>query len=171
MSIFSTRAGSRSTGPGQESVSDCPHPPHLRPTDRVGCGSCSVVTSSLRRHTRSRVLERATLPTTTSRPTEAFASGAVERCKGTSFCEWKGHAAYFTVHGGGRVVTEGAWGYDEPSEPFAPIHGHVAFYASRMDACYVDDELVVAQPGGFYGGWITSDVAGPFKGGPGTRGW
>ena len=68
-------------------------------------------------------------------------------------------------------MTEGAWGYDEPSEPFAPIRGHVAFYASRMDACYVDDELVVAQPGGFYGGWITSDVAGPFKGGPGTRGW
>ncbi len=59
----------------------------------------------------------------------------------------------------------------QPSEPFAPIRDHVAFYASRMDACYVDDELVVAQPGGFYGGWITSDVVGPFKGGPGSRGW
>ena len=58
-----------------------------------------------------------------------------------------------------------------PSDAFAPLRDHVAFYAGRMDACFVDDELVVPQPGGFYGGWITSTVAGPFKGGPGSRGW
>ena len=67
--------------------------------------------------------------------------------------------------------TEAAWGYEDPSPAFAPLRDHVAFYAGRMDACFVDDELVVPQPGMFYGGWITSDVVGPFKGGPGSRGW
>jgi uncharacterized protein (DUF427 family) len=66
---------------------------------------------------------------------------------------------------------DAAWGYDAPSPAFAAITGYLAFYASRMDACYVDGELVVPQEGGFYGGWITSRVVGPFKGAPGTRGW
>ncbi len=70
-----------------------------------------------------------------------------------------------------RVETEAAWAYANPSAAFAPLRDHVAFYAGRMDACFVDDELVVPQPGGFYGGWITSAVVGPFKGGPGSRGW
>ena len=100
-----------------------------------------------------------------------MAPGAVERTKGASFCEWKGRAHYFTVHGGDRVETEAAWGYEDPSPAFAPLRDHVAFYAGRMDVCFVDDELVVPQPGMFYGGWITSDVVGPFKGGPGSRGW
>ena len=68
-------------------------------------------------------------------------------------------------------MPEGAWGYDDPSPAFAAIRGHVAFYAGRMDACTVDGEVVTPQPGGFYGGWITGDVVGPFKGGPGSRGW
>ena len=66
---------------------------------------------------------------------------------------------------------DAAWSYKSPSPSFAPIRDHYAFYAGQMDACYVDGELVVPQPGGFYGGWITSRVAGPFKGSPGSRGW
>jgi uncharacterized protein (DUF427 family) len=104
-------------------------------------------------------------------PSEDVDRSSLERAPGASFCEWKGRAHYFTVRGGDRVVVEGAWGYDEPSEAFAVLRGHVAFYAGRMDACFVDGERVQAQPGGFYGGWITNAVVGPFKGGPGSRGW
>ena len=68
-------------------------------------------------------------------------------------------------------MRDGAWGYDRTTPAFDAMQDHVGFYASRMDACFVDDELVVPQPGDFYGGWITADVVGPFKGGPGTRGW
>jgi uncharacterized protein (DUF427 family) len=104
-------------------------------------------------------------------PPEDVLPGALEPTKGASFCEFKGRAHYFAVRGGDRVAHEAAWGYDHPSPAFEALAGHVAFYAGRMDACYVDDELVVPQPGGFYGGWITSDVVGPFKGSPGTRAW
>ena len=97
--------------------------------------------------------------------------GTLEPAKGASFCEFKGRASYFTVRGGAREVNEGAWSYASPSPSFNAIRDHVAFYAGRMDACYVDGELVTPQPGRFYGGWITSRVAGPFKGGPGSRGW
>jgi uncharacterized protein (DUF427 family) len=97
--------------------------------------------------------------------------GTLEPAKGASFCEFKGRASYFTVRSGAIEAYEGAWSYASPSPSFAAIRDHIAFYASRMDACYVDGELVTPQPGGFYGGWITSRVAGPFKGGPGSRGW
>jgi uncharacterized protein (DUF427 family) len=104
-------------------------------------------------------------------PPDDVRGGALELTAGTSFCEFKGRAHYFMVRGGDREEVDAAWGYDTPSPAFAPITGHVAFYASRMDACFVDDELVTPQPGDFYGGWITADLEGPFKGGPGTRGW
>jgi uncharacterized protein (DUF427 family) len=104
-------------------------------------------------------------------PPDDVLPGALEPAKGASFWEWKGRAHYFLVRGGDRVEHEAAWAYAQPSPAFAPLTGFVAFYASRMDACYVDDELVIPQPGGFYGGWITSRVVGPFKGGPGSRGW
>jgi uncharacterized protein (DUF427 family) len=104
-------------------------------------------------------------------PLADVVAGTLERAKGSSFCEWKGRAHYFAVTVGDRVAHEAAWGYDDPSPAFEPLRGHVAFYASRLDECFVDEELAVAQPGGFYGGWVTSDVVGPFKGGPGSRGW
>lgn len=90
---------------------------------------------------------------------------------GRSFCEFKGRARYFTVRGGDVEGVDAAWAYEQPNPAFAPISGFVAFYAGRMSACFVDDELVTPQAGGFYGGWITSKVVGPFKGEPGTRGW
>jgi uncharacterized protein (DUF427 family) len=104
-------------------------------------------------------------------PPEDVRAGALERTAETSFCEFKGRAHYCTVRGGDHEEVDAAWAYDTPSPAFAPITGYVAFYAGRMDACFVDDEHVTPQDGGFYGGWITADLEGPFKGGPGTRGW
>jgi uncharacterized protein (DUF427 family) len=104
-------------------------------------------------------------------PPDDVASGALTPAPGTSFCEWKGRADYFDVRGGDRVEGAAAWAYANPSPAFAALRDHVAFYAGRMDACSVDGETVVPQPGGFYGGWITSTVVGPFKGVPGSRGW
>lgn len=87
-------------------------------------------------------------------------------------CEWKGAASYYDVVGGaGRRVEDGAWTYRSPTPTFGAIQDAIAFYPAPMDSCAVDGEQVTAQPGGFYGGWITSDLIGPFKGGPGTRGW
>lgn len=90
---------------------------------------------------------------------------------GRSFCEWKGSASYWSVQVGDRRAMNAAWSYESPTPSFAAIQGHLAFYPSRMDACFVDGERVQAQPGDFYGGWITSDLEGPFKGTPGTGGW
>lgn len=86
-------------------------------------------------------------------------------------CEWKGEAEYFTVEGETRSAEAGAWEYATPSKGFEALRGHLAFYSGGMDACYVDEERVDPQAGRFYGGWITSDIKGPFKGGPGTMGW
>lgn len=88
-----------------------------------------------------------------------------------SFCEWKGAAAYWTVHTGERMAENAAWSYPAPTEAFAAIIGHYAFYPRLMDECTVDGEVVDPNEGSFYGGWITSKVVGPFKGGPGTMGW
>jgi len=104
-------------------------------------------------------------------PPEDVVDGALARTGHTSWCEFKGHAHYFDVTVADRFEANAAWGYDHPSPGFEALRGCVAFYPARMDACFVDDELVVAQPGGFYGGWIHRDVVGPFKGGPGSLGW
>jgi uncharacterized protein (DUF427 family) len=104
-------------------------------------------------------------------PPDDIADGAVVRTRRGSWCEWKGEAHYFDVTAGDRTARDAAWGYDHPTPGFTPIAGYVAFYAGPMDACYVDDEQVVPQPGGFYGGWVTDSVTGPFKGVPGSDGW
>ncbi len=87
-----------------------------------------------------------------------------------SFCEWKGQASYWTVRAGDKVAENAGWSYASPSAPFAAIKDYVAFYPGLLE-CYVDGERVQPQPGGFYGGWITADLAGPFKGVPGSGGW
>ena len=89
----------------------------------------------------------------------------------TSFCEWKGVAHYYTVSAGDKTAPAAAWSYAEPTAPYATLRGYIAFYPARMDACLVDGERVQPQPGDFYGGWITREIVGPFKGVPGTRGW
>lgn len=110
-------------------------------------------------------------PPTFYLPREAFAEGALRPAPGTSLCEWKGRASYLDVVGGGVTAARAAWYYPDPVPAFAALAGHVAVYPGRMDACYLDDERVRAQEGDFYGGWITDEIVGPFKGGPGTWGW
>jgi len=90
---------------------------------------------------------------------------------GSSLCEWKGWACYFTLRVGDCEARRVAWSYPDPSPAYRAIRDHLAFYAGPMDECTVAGERVLAQPGGFYGGWITADVIGPFKGEPGTGDW
>jgi hypothetical protein len=95
----------------------------------------------------------------------------LRRASGSSFCEWKGAASYWDVVIGDEVLQRVGWSYANPSASFTMLRNHIAFYAGPFDNCTVDGETVIPQPGGFYGGWITSGFAGPFKGGPGTKGW
>jgi uncharacterized protein (DUF427 family) len=104
-------------------------------------------------------------------PPQDIRSAYLAPSHGGSWCEWKGRAAYFDIVVGEKVAQKAAWSYPNPTKSFAAIKDHVAFYAGLMDRCLVDGEEVIPQPGGFYGGWITSDVVGPFKGAPGTSGW
>ena len=155
--------------PGQEPVWDYPRPPVLRHSDeRVvvllgGVEICETVTSY-------RVLETSH-PPTYYLPRSAFLPGSLREAGGSSYCEWKGTAAYLDVVGGSRVAERAGWYYPQPAARFAAIAGHVALYPAAMDECLVDGERVQPQPGGFYGGWITSTVVGPFKGVPGSAGW
>jgi uncharacterized protein (DUF427 family) len=91
--------------------------------------------------------------------------------KGNSFCEWKGQARYYDLNTGGQIIEDVAWSYPDPTQAFREIKDYLAFYAFKVDACYVDDERVTPQPGKFYGGWITKDVVGPFKGERNTMLW
>jgi uncharacterized protein (DUF427 family) len=88
-----------------------------------------------------------------------------------SICEWKGQARYYTVEVNGQRAENASWSYPNPTQAYASIRGYIAFYAALMDACLVDGERARPQAGHFYGGWITDDVVGPFKGEPGTMGW
>jgi uncharacterized protein (DUF427 family) len=156
-------------GPGQESVWDYPRPPRLERSTapiRVVLGCVTIVDTA-----RSwRVLETSSPPAHYLDPAD-FAAGVLQPCEGTSWCEWKGRASYFDLVAGETVSRQAAWGYATPASAFAALAGHIAIYAGRVDACFLDDEQVLAQAGDFYGGWITSRVTGPFKGDPGTLGW
>jgi uncharacterized protein (DUF427 family) len=104
-------------------------------------------------------------------PRADLAEDLLERAADGSWCEWKGLATYWDlVLDGGRRAGAG-WSYEQPSPGFEHLRGAIAFYPGRVDRALVDGELVRPQPGGFYGGWITDEVAGPFKGGPGSSGW
>ena len=157
--------------PEPESVWDYPRPPRVERSVRrvrvlLGGAVLADTVSSLR------VLETSHPPVYYI-PLADVAPGALEASGGRgSFCEWKGAASYYDVIGpDGRRVARGAWGYPEPSAGFEQLTGTVAFYPGAMDECTLDGERVAAQPGDFYGGWITKDVVGPFKGGAGTAGW
>ena len=156
--------------PGQESVWDYPRPPRLDPTTsliRVVHAGHTVA------ETRSaiRVLETSQPPAYYLPPSDVDLSVLVPSASRT-YCEWKGQASYVDLAVAGTpVVRDAAWRYEDPMLSFTPIAGWLAFYAQRVDECWVDDEQVRPNEGGFYGGWITSKVVGPFKGGPGTLGW
>ena len=155
--------------PGQESVWDYPRPPAIRASDEeivIVLGGVEIC------QTRAsfRILETSH-PPTYYLPRAAFVAGALRTAAGGSFCEWKGAAAYCDVVGGSAVAPRAAWYYPSPSPRYGQLLDHVALYARAMDLVLVDGERVSPQPGGFYGGWVTSAVAGPFKGIPGSQGW
>lgn len=152
-----------------ENVQDYPRPPALEPAGveivvRLGGEEIARTDRALR------VLETHHAPTYYL-PMEDVAPGALRPAEGSSFCEWKGRAAYFHVAGGGQVASKAAWGYPSPTADFAAILDHVAFYCASMDACLVDGIAATPQPGSFYGGWVTPNLSGIVKGGPGTRHW
>ena len=155
--------------PGQESVWDYPRPPRLEPVNKKitivfnGVTICET-------HQAQRILE-------TSHPPSYYLPSAdiqmeyLQLSPQSSFCEWKGRAIYYTLTMGDQQLVNVAWAYPEPTVNFAVIKDYLAFYAHPMDACYVGEDLVTPQPGNFYGGWITPDIVGPFKGVPNSWGW
>jgi len=155
---------------GVESVWDYPRPPRMEPTVRhlrvLHQGVVLAETTSA-----LRILE------TSHPPVYYIPKGdiAMEHMRASSrrssFCEFKGLATYWTIDVGGQISADAAWSYAAPSAAYAGLKDRLAFYASRVDECWVDGERVEAQPGDFYGGWITRDLRGPFKGAPGTMGW
>lgn len=156
-------------GPGQESVWDYPRPAIAEPTQaRIVIEHRGRILADTRDAVRT--LETSHPPSYYIPPAD-IAPGVLRRAAGSSFCEWKGAASYWDVVLDDAVLPGTGWSYANPTPPFAILRDHVAFYAAPFDRCSVDGETVTPQPGGFYGGWITSRVAGPFKGGPGSGGW
>jgi uncharacterized protein (DUF427 family) len=152
-----------------ESVWDYPRPPRLeRTTARVTVTYAGVVVVDSDRC--SRVLETSHPPVYYV-PRDDVRPGALVAGDGRSVCEYKGVASYWDLVVGDVRVSGAAWSYEQPTAAFAELAGAVAFYPGRVDECRVDGEVVRAQPGDFYGGWITDDITGPFKGAPGTAGW
>jgi uncharacterized protein (DUF427 family) len=156
-------------GPGQESVWDYPRPPRLertaKPIEAFFAGERIVSTTGA-----YRVLETSHPPVYYF-PPEDVRMDLLRPVSDGSFCEWKGTAEYLDLVAGNRVAERIAWRYPRPSDAFAAIAGYVAFYAEPLDRATIGGEIVIPQPGGFYGGWITPEIVGPFKGGPGSRGW
>jgi len=156
-------------GPGQESVWDYPRPPRVEPTSdrvvvRLGGSVIADTTEAVR------VLETSH-PPAYYLPRSAFIDGALEPAAGSSFCEFKGSAKYLTIRGGDAAAERAAWYYPTPSRGYEALVDRVALYPGLMDSVEVNGETVIPQAGGFYGGWITQRVVGPFKGEPGTAGW
>jgi uncharacterized protein (DUF427 family) len=151
-----------------ESVWGYPRPPALVPCERrvrVLLGAVTVADS----RRALRVLETASPPTIYV-PPEDVRTDLLRPTRRSSACEWKGAARYWDVVTGGRTVREAAWGYPDPVAAYAALRDHLAFYPGRL-ACFLDAERVRPQDGDFYGGWITDEIQGPFKGAPGTLGW
>jgi uncharacterized protein (DUF427 family) len=156
-------------GTDQESVWDYPRPPRVEDTSKhLRVVFNGTVVAETRR--AKRVLETSHPPVYYI-PPEDIKMEYLSRAKRTTYCEWKGQAAYYTLSVGDKRIEDAAWYYPDPTPGFEAIKDHLAFYPDLMDACYVDGERVQAQAGGFYGGWITGDIVGPFKGEPGTWRW
>ena len=157
------------TKEGQQSVWDFPRPAEAQPQHRQ---LRVLFAGEVVAHTRTGfcTLETSHPPTYYFPPNDVNMT-FLQRTTRTTVCEWKGVAIYYDIVVGHRRAAQAAWAYPQPTSAFASMRGHFAFYANQMDACFVDDELVTPQPGKFYGGWITSGFAGPFKGGAGSEGW
>ena len=158
-----------------ESVWDYPRPPRLERTDRrlrvVHAGQLLADSTHA-----WRIVETSHPPVFYLPPEDIATQCLVPSTRRRSLCEFKGLASYWDIDlrslvPGSQIVREAAWSYPDPAPAYEGLRNHLAFYASRVDECTVDGERVAAQPGDFYGGWITSHVRGPFKGPPGTLGW
>lgn len=153
----------------QESVWDYPRPPRVERCAeriRVEFGGVTIADSMA----AYRLLETSHPPTYYI-PQADIRMDLLRPSSGRSFCEFKGSAGYWDLEVEDRTVAPVAWSYPAPSGAYKELRDHLAFYASKVDACYVGDELARPQEGGFYGGWITGNLKGSFKGAPGTRGW
>jgi len=152
-----------------ENVWDYPRPPALEPVPaRVSIVFGGVTIAET--EAAWRVLETSH-PPVYYLPRAAFSNCVLEPAAGGSFCEWKGKAVYWSIVAGGKRAVRAAWSYPDPVPAYAAIRDHLAVYAGMMERCFVGGEAVTPQPGGFYGGWITRDLVGPFKGVPGSMGW
>ena len=155
--------------PGQESVWDYPRPPRVEPVAeriRVVVGDRVVADTT----NAFRVLETAGAPVYYLPPGDIDLS-LLRPADRSTVCEWKGTASYFDYDDGDRSIKAVAWTYPTPKPGFEAIADHLAFYASRVDEAWVGDERATPQPGGFYGGWVTSWIVGPMKGEPGSEFW
>ena len=154
---------------GQESVWKYPRPPALERTSKL---IQVYYAGALIAETRDawRVLETSH-PPVYYLPRRDIEMSYLDPISSASGCEWKGSAQYFDVRVGEDHAAQAVWTYPRPTDRFAPLEDHFAFYAQKMERCLVDGEVVRPQPGTFYGGWITQEVVGPFKGGPGSFGW
>ena len=155
--------------PGQESVWDYPRPPRVEPLTRrirVEFGGI-VLADTVRAY---RVIETAS-PPVYYLPPDDVRREYLEPSTRSTFCEWKGVAKYWSVRVGDRFAEDAAWSYPKPDTGYEAIRDYIAFYPGKMDACYVGEYRVTPQPGEYYGGWITPDIVGPFKGEPGTEKW
>lgn len=153
----------------QESVWDYPRPPLAEPTTKkIRVEFAGELVAETRRAVR--VLE-------TSHPPVYYIPRADVRSELLTLsschtvCEFKGLASYWTLRVRDRTAVHAAWSYEQPSRGYEALRGHLAFYVKRVDACFVDEQHVQAQPGDFYGGWVTSEILGPLKGGPGSERW
>jgi len=152
-----------------ESVWDYPRPPRVEPSERrVRIVVDGTTIADTRRAVR--VLETSHPPAWYV-PPEDVRMDLLRPSTRYSACEFKGEASYFRISAGDRERVNAAWTYPRPLPGYEVIAGYIAFYSGRVDEAWIDNERVLPQAGDFYGGWITSDVTGPFKGGPGTRGW
>ena len=166
-----SRDGIIKPGPGQESVWDYPRPPRVALISKPGKVLLNghVIAESDR---LLKVMETASPPTYYFPPDDVDLARLEESARRT-FCEWKGEASYWHVSADGVRMEHAAWSYPNPLEDSgecAQVRGHFAFYPSGLE-CFLGDDRIDPQEGGFYGGWITPDITGPFKGAPGTRGW
>ena len=148
-----------------ERVRDYPRPPRLEASqDQIRVEALGEILVETQRSLR--VLETFH-PPTYYLPPEAMNQGLLVPAPGRpSFCEWKGVASYYDVVAGEQRINRAVWTYNHPSERFHELAGWFALYPGQMDGCWVNGERVIPQQGGFYGGWITSQVEGPFKGDP-----
>ena len=154
--------------PTQESVWDYPRPPRLAPDAReviVRVGGVEI----LRTVRALRLLETASPPSWYLPLADAVGAAFVPAV-GSSHCEWKGSARYWTLVAGSVRLERAAWSYDAPLAPYEALRGYVALYPTNAE-CLVNGERVRPQDGGFYGGWVTNEIVGPWKGGPGSGGW